>query len=65
MKATVPIWEKVTLTIEEASEYSNIGINKLREVSNDPRCGFVFYVGTKRLIKRKEFEKFISENVEM
>ena len=61
----VPIWEKVTLTIEEAAEYSNIGINKIREITNNPRCTFVLYVGRKRLIKRKEFEKFIAENIEM
>ena len=62
---TVPIWEKLTLTIDEAAEYSNIGINKIRELSNNPRCNFVIFVGKRRLIKRKEFEKFISENVEL
>lgn len=65
MNNSIPIWEKVTLTIEEAAEYSNIGINKLRELVNNPRCTFVLYVGKKRLIKRKEFEKFISENIEL
>lgn len=64
-KIVVPIWEKVTLTIDEAAAYSNIGINKLREMTNDPRCSYVIWCGSKRLIKRKEFEKFISENVEM
>ena len=64
-KMIVPIWEKVTLTIEEAAAYSNIGINKLREMTNDPRCSYVIWCGSRRLIKRKEFEKFISENVEM
>ena len=29
MSVKVPIWEKVTLTLEEAAEYSNIGINKI------------------------------------
>ena len=62
---TVPIWEKLTLTIDEAAEYSNIGINKIRELTNNPRCNFVIFVGKRRLIKRKEFEKFISENVEL
>ena len=28
---TIPLWEKYTLTLSEASEYSNIGINKIRE----------------------------------
>lgn len=65
MSVKVPIWEKVTLTLEEAAEYSNIGINKIRDISNDPRCKFVIFVGKKRLIKRKEFEKYISENVEL
>lgn len=61
----VPIWEKVTLTIDEAAEYSNIGVNKLREITNNPRCQFVMYVGKRRLIKRKEFEKYIAESIEI
>lgn len=65
MKQNVPVWEKITMTIEEAAEYSSIGINKIRELSSDPRCNFVIYVGKRRLIKRKEFEKFIAENVEL
>ena len=52
--------EKLTLTIEEAVEYSNIGQNKLRELTNMPFCPFVLYIGKKRLIKRKEFEEYIS-----
>ena len=61
----VPIWRKTTLTLEEAAQYSNIGKNKIRELSDDPRCGFVIFVGRKRLIKRKEFEKFISQDIEV
>lgn len=57
----VPIWRKTTLTVEEAAEYSNIGINKISELLNDPTCTFVFFVGKKRLVKRKEFEKFIDK----
>lgn len=62
---TVPIYHKVTLTIKEAAEYSNIGINKLESLLRMPRCTFVLYVGKKKLVKRKEFEKFISENIEL
>ena len=58
-KPIVPIYEKVALTLEEAAAFSNIGINKLREITNDSKCSFVFYVGTKRLIKRKRFEQYI------
>lgn len=55
----VPIWEKAALTIEEAAAYSNIGINRIREITDDPNCGFVLWVGKKRLIKRKLFDKYI------
>lgn len=57
----MPIWRKTTLTVEEAAEYSNIGINKISELLNDPTCTFVLFVGKKRLVKRKEFEKFIDK----
>lgn len=61
-KIGIPIWEKLNLTIEEAAAYSNIGENTLRRiVSNNPNIGFVAYVGTKVLIKRKEFEKWNSD----
>ncbi len=59
----VPIQEKVTLTIKEAAEYSNIGINKIDEMLRSPNCPFVLFVGTKKLVKRKEFEKFISNTL--
>lgn len=65
MKKEVPIWEKSNLTIEEAAEYSNIGQNKISSLLKEPRCPFVLYVGIKKLVKRKEFERFISENVEI
>lgn len=61
----VPIWEKCTMTIQEAAAYSNVGENKLYSLVKNPRCPFVLYVGNKRLIKRREFEKFISETVEI
>jgi excisionase family DNA binding protein len=55
----VPIWEKLNLTVEEASEYSNIGVNKIREISNDDNCPFVLWIGNKRLIKRRKFDEYI------
>lgn len=61
----LPIWEKVLLTIEEAAAYSNIGVNKIREISNDPRCPFILYNGNRRLIKRREFEKYLEKIVEL
>lgn len=61
--ATVPIHLKVTLTIKEAAEYSNIGINKIDSLLRMPNCPFVLYVGSKKLVKRKEFEEYISQRV--
>ena len=60
---TVPIHKKVTLTIKEAAEYSNIGINKIDAMLRSPNCPFVLFVGTKKLVKRKEFEQFISSKL--
>lgn len=59
----VPIHLKVTLTIKEAAEYSNIGINKIDSMLRSPNCPFVLFVGTKKLVKRKEFEQFISQQL--
>lgn len=61
----IPIWQKVMLTKEEAAAYSHIGINKLEELLKIPNCPFVLYVGKKKLIKRREFEAFLTENVEI
>ena len=55
----VPIWEKANLTVEEYAAYSGIGINRIKELSNEENCPFVLWVGTKRLIKRKLFDKYI------
>ena len=60
---TVPIHKKLTLTIREAAEYSNIGINKIDSLLRSPNCPFVLFVGTKKLVKRKEFEQFISNKL--
>ena len=51
------------LSIREAAEYSNIGINKIDELLKQPNCPFVLYVGTKKLVKRRAFEEFIEGRV--
>lgn len=61
----VPIWEKSNLTIREAAEYSNIGINRIEELLKMPNCKFVLYVGKKKLVKRREFDEFLSDTVEI
>lgn len=62
MQNNIPICEKMNLTLDEASSYFNIGINKLRELSNVPDCEFVLWVGNKRLIKRKKMELFLEKS---
>lgn len=58
----VPIWEKFALTINEASEYFNLGEKKLRFLADSYiDYGFVLQNGNKTLIKRKKFEDFINE----
>ena len=60
---SVPIHLKLTLSIKEASEYSNIGINKIDAMLKQPNCPFVLYAGAKKLVKRKEFEACISSKL--
>lgn len=45
--------------MEESAAYFGIGINKLREMTNEDNCSFVLWNGSKRMIKRKTFEKFL------
>lgn len=56
---TIPAWEKANLNLEEAAAYFGIGINKLRDMTNDENCPFVLWNGNKRLVKRKQFEQFL------
>lgn len=65
MKQEIPVWEKLNLSFEEAAAYSGIGINKLRSITNDPRCSFVIRIGNKKLIKRKKFEEYLSSAFEI
>lgn len=56
----VPLWEVENLTLEQASVLYNIGINRIRELSNKPDCNFVLWVGNKRLIKRRQFSDYLT-----
>lgn len=62
INSKVPVWEKFALTIQEAAIYFNIGEKKLRKLTDEHwDDGFVFQNGTKVLIKREKFEKFLNE----
>ena len=64
-KPEMPFWLKMTLTMKEAAAFSIIGINKIEELLKQPKCDFVLYVGNKKLVKRKEFEQYISRSLEI
>ncbi|MGC3014339.1 excisionase [Enterococcus faecium] len=61
MKQTdIPIWERYTLTIEEASKYFRIGENKLRRLAEENKnANRLIMKGNRIQIKRKQFEKII------
>ena len=61
-KPLVRVSEKIVLTIPEAAALSNIGQNRLDKLLRAPNCPFGIRVGTKKLVKRKEFERFISDH---
>jgi excisionase family DNA binding protein len=52
-------WDKSNLTVREAAEYYHIGTATLRKMIAQPDCDYVFVVGNKHLIMKKEFEKYM------
>ena len=59
----LPNDRKMLLSIREAAEYRNIGINKIDEIPKQPNCPFVRFVGTKELAKPKAFEAYIDGKI--
>lgn len=60
MDRDVPIWEKYTLTVEEAARYFRIGENKLRRMAEAvPTPEWVVMNGNRIQIKRRIFERMI------
>ncbi len=58
----IPIWEKYTMTIDEAAVYFRVGENKIRKIiSEQPDAEFVLWNGNRPQIKRKKFEEFIDK----
>lgn len=54
------ICNKYLLTVKEASDYFGIGENKLYELVNrNQSAGWIVWNGTRALIKRKLFEKYL------
>lgn len=60
MKKEIPIWEKYTLSIEEAAQYFRIGEGRIRQLVNDnPDANYILMNGNRIQIKRKLFERYI------
>jgi len=56
----VPLWEKYTLTVEEAAAYFRIGENKLRNlIDKNKNAEYLLWNGTRVQIKRVLFEQFV------
>lgn len=64
-RSLIPPWQKRVLTLEEAADYSNIGITTLRRLAKDPRSTFTLYNGRRVLIKKQEFDEFIASAIEL
>ena len=58
---TIPVKDKLNLTIKEAVLYSNIGETTIRKLLKEKGCPFLLKIGNRNLMKRKEFENFINE----
>lgn len=57
---TIPIWEKYTLTVDEAAMYFRIGENKLRKIiSENEDADYILWNGNRPQIKRKRFENYV------
>lgn len=57
----VPVWQKSTLTVEEAAAYTGIGKHKLCELADNSDCQFILWVGRKRLFKREKLDEYIEK----
>ena len=58
----IPIWQKYTLSIEEASRYFRIGEKKLHRLAEEnPDANWLIMNGNRLQIKRKQFGKVIDE----
>lgn len=55
----VPIYQKINLTVVEASVLTNIGKTKIYELVKERDCDFSLQVGKKILIKREPFIRYL------
>ena len=61
MKNEVPIWEKFTLTIDEAATYFRFSKDHFREfVRKNPQHEAIIWNGNRAQIKREKMEEYIN-----
>lgn len=53
--------QKPLLTLREAAQYTGVGINRLRTMSNEPGCDYVLFIGNKRMFKRDLLMRFLTQ----
>ena len=63
MDAKVELDKKLTLSVEEASELSGIGLNTIRRMMENQDYDMVLWIGKKRRIKREALEKVLPDNL--
>lgn len=58
----IPLWQKYTLSVEEAARYFRIGRAKLRKlIDEDASAPYILWNGNRPQIKRKLFEEYIDK----
>ena len=58
----IPLWQKYTLSVEEAAKYFRIGRAKLRKlIDENKNAPYILWNGNRPQIKRKLFEEYIDK----
>ena len=57
----IPVTAKYMLSINEAAQYFNIGVKKMRRLAEDNLGVFAVYSGNRYLIIRCKFEEFLQK----
>ena len=61
-ESSVPLWEKYSLSIQEAADYYGIGEKRLRQIAYENQGeNFVLEIGTHIRFKRKLFEEYLDK----
>ena len=64
ISCVIPIWQKYTLSVQEAAEYFGFSDKKIRKIVDEhENDNFILWNGTRSRIKRQLFEKFVDEKL--